>query len=142
MNTLCVTTAAIELGAGLALLSLPSAAVDLLLGAALEAPAALAATRVAGVALLTLGVACWLARDDTQSSAAKGLITAMVVYNLGVALILAAAGVRSRPVGFVLWPAAVVLHMALAVWCVVTLRSWKPERPELSSADLRFTSRS
>jgi hypothetical protein len=142
VNSLYAATAAIEAGAGLALLFLPSAAVVLLLGAPLEALAAVATTRVAGVALLTLAIACWLARNDTQSSAAKGLITAMVVYNLGVATILAAAGIRSLPAAFVLWPGAVLLHAALAVWCVMTLKSWKPERPELGRAELRFTNRS
>ena len=123
MNTLYAATAVIEVGAGLALLCLPSAAVDLLLGAPLEAPAALAVARIGGTALLTLGFACWLARDDTQSLAARGLVIAMVLYNLGVVLILGAAGIRSRPLGVVLWPAAVVLHIALAVWCVRSLLS-------------------
>ena len=125
MNALYAITAVIEVGAGLALLCLPSAAVDLLLGAPLEAPAALAMARVGGVALLTLGVACWLARGDTQSPAARGLVAAMVLYNLGVVFILGTAGIRSLPVGVVLWPAAVVLHTAMTVWCIVSLLSGK-----------------
>jgi len=40
-----------------------------------------------------------------------------------VALILATAGIRSMPVGVVLWPAAVVLHSAMAIWCIVSLRA-------------------
>ena len=142
VNTLYASTAVIEVGAGLALLCLPSRAVDLLLGAPLEAPAALAAARVGGVALLALGVACRLARDDINSPAARGLVTAMVVYNLGVAVVLGSAGIRSQPVGFVLWPAAVVLHAVMAVWCVITLTSRKPERSDLGSTALRFTNRS
>jgi len=105
--------------------------VDLLLGAPLETPAALAVARVGGVALLALGLACWLARDDIHSPAARALVTAMVLYNLGVVLILGVAGIRSLPVRIVLWPAAVVLHLAMATWCVVSLRSWKPGRREL-----------
>ena len=131
MNTLYATTAVVELGAGLALLCLPSSAVDLLLGASLEAPAALAVARVGGVALLTLGLACWLARDDIRSPAARALVSAMVLYNLGVVLILGVAGIRSIPSRVVLWPAAVVLHLAMATWCVMSLRSWKTGRPEL-----------
>ncbi len=106
----------------MALLCIPSAAVQILLGAPLDPPAALAVARVGGAALLTLGVACWLARGDTNSRAARGLIAAMVIYNLGVALILAAAGIRLSPVGFVLWPAAVVLHAVMAIWCIMSLR--------------------
>jgi len=113
----------IEVGAGLALLCLPSAAVDLLLGTPLEAPAAYTVARVGGAGLLTLGVACWLARGDVQSIAARGLVTAMVVYNLGVALILGSAGLRAQSVGIVLWPAAVVLHVVMLIWCIVGLRN-------------------
>jgi len=101
VNTLYSTTAVLELGAGLALLCLPSSAVDLLLGAPLETPAALAVARVGGVALLALGLACWLARDDIHSPAARALVTAMVLYNLGVVLILGVAGIRSLPVRIV-----------------------------------------
>ena len=89
MSALYAATAVIEVGAGLALLCIPSAAVQILLGAPFEAPAALAVARVGGAALLALGVACWLARGDTKSRAARGLVAAMVIYNLGVALILA-----------------------------------------------------
>ena len=121
VNSLYATTAVIEAGAGLALLCLPSAAAKLLLGAPLQEPAAFTVARVGGAGLFTLGLACWLARSDTQSSAARGLTTAMVVYNLGVALILGAAGLRLQPVGVILWP-AVVLHTAMTAWCIMTLR--------------------
>ena len=121
VDALQTATALTELGAGLALLSFPSAAVTLLLGAPLEAPAALTVARVAGAALLTLGAAFWLARGDTRSRAARGMVAAMVLYNLGAAIILGAAGIRSQPVGIVLWP-AVVLHAAMTIWCIMSLR--------------------
>jgi hypothetical protein len=121
VNTLFATTAVIEAGAGLALLCLPSAAAKLLLGAPLQEPAAFTVARVGGAGLFTLSIACWLASSDTQSSAARGLTTAMVVYNLGVALILGAAGLRLPPVGVILWP-AVVLHTAMTAWCIMTVR--------------------
>lgn len=124
MNALYLTTSMIEGGAGLALLCLPSAAAVLLLGKPLEAPAALTVARIGGAGLLTLGVACWLARNDAQSLAARGLVGAMVIYNLGAALILGDAGIRSQPVGLILWP-AVILHTAMTVWCVVSLVNWK-----------------
>ena len=73
MKTLHTVTAVIELGAGLALLCCPSATVALLVGGApLEAPAALTVARVGGAGLLALGVACWLARVDTQSPTTRG----------------------------------------------------------------------
>jgi hypothetical protein len=122
VNRLYVTTAVIEAGAGLALLCLPSSAAKLLLGTALQEPSACVVARVGGAGLLTIGIACWLVRSDTESSAARGLVTALVVYNLVVALVLAAAGLRFQPVGIVLWP-AVVLHTLMTAWCIVSLRN-------------------
>jgi hypothetical protein len=117
MKRLLIVTAVIEVGAGLALLCWPSAAVKLLLGSPLDAPAALTVARLGGAGLLTLGVACWFAQFDAQSCAARGLVSAMVLYNFGAVVILGVAGIRLRPVGIALWP-AVVLHSAMTVWCV------------------------
>ena len=122
MNQLLTLTAVIEVGTGLALVVLPSAAVTLLLGSALDTPAAVTLGRVAGAALLALGVACWLARHDGRSRAATGLVAAMLLYNLAAVSILASAGIGSGLGGVVLW-SAVVLHAAMAVWCIACLRS-------------------
>jgi Kef-type K+ transport system membrane component KefB len=121
MKSLYTVTAAIELGAGLALLCSPSATVVLLLGSGLDTSAAVMLGRVAGAALLALGVACWLARDDTQSRAARGLVVAMLIYNIVATAVLAFAGIGLGLHGVALWP-AVVLHAAMAVWCIVCLR--------------------
>ena len=121
MKRLFIVTALIELGVGLALLCFPSAMVALLLGSSLDAPAAVTLGRVAGAALLALGVANWLAQYDEQSCAARGLVSAMVLYNLGAVIILASAGIGLGFIGIALWP-AVILHAAMAVWCVTSLR--------------------
>ena len=120
MKRLLIVTAIIESGAGLALLSCPSPAVALLLGSPLDTPAAVALGRLAGTTLLALGVACWLAKHDAQSCAARGLIAAMTIYNFGAVVVLGAAGIRSQPVGLALWP-AVILHAAMTFWCAVGL---------------------
>ena len=93
MKHLLVVTAVIEAGAGVALLCCPSAAAALLLGSGLATPSAVTLGRVAGAALLTLGVACWLARRDGRSRAATGLVAAMLLYNAAAAAILAFAGI-------------------------------------------------
>ncbi|HEV3304050.1 MAG TPA: hypothetical protein VG055_30645 [Planctomycetaceae bacterium] len=121
MKTLQIASALIELGAGLALLSYPSVAVAFLVGAPLEGPAALTVGRVCGAALLSLGVACWLARGDAQSRAANGLVAAMLFYDVAVAAILAFAAIGNGLYGVALWP-AVVLHTAMSVCCVACLR--------------------
>jgi len=121
MTMLQIASAIIELGAGLALLCCPGAAATLLVGAPLEGPAALIVARVCGAGLLTLGVACWLARGDTQSRAARGLIAAMLLYDVIVAALLTLAALGMDLRGVALWP-AVVLHGLMSVWCVACLR--------------------
>jgi hypothetical protein len=121
VKNLFIVTAVIEMGAGLALLALPSPAVTLLLGSSPDTPAAVTVGRVTGAALLALGIACWLARHDGQSRAATGLVAAMVLYNIATVAILASAGIGSGPAGIALWPAD-VLHAAMAVWCIACLR--------------------
>jgi Kef-type K+ transport system membrane component KefB len=121
MTILQIASALIELGAGLALLCCPSAAATLLIGAPLDGPAALTVARVCGAGLFALGVACWLARGDTQSRAARGLIAAMLFYDVAVAAVLAFAAIGLGLHGVALWP-AVVLHGVMSVWCVACLR--------------------
>lgn len=128
MKKLLEMTAVIEAGVGLALLVAPSVVAQLLFGAAISGPA-IPLGRVAGMALLSLGVACWLARDDTQSPSARGLVATMLLYNLGVAAILGVAGVESSTAGVVLW-LAVIFHAAMAFWCAA-LSSTKRKRATL-----------
>jgi hypothetical protein len=77
-------------------------------------------SRVAGVALLALGVACWLAREDAAGRAAKGLLAAMLFYNVAVVAILVLAWTNSGLFGIAFWP-VVLAHTGLAAWCVADL---------------------
>jgi hypothetical protein len=113
-------TAIIEAATGLALIAVPAIVVRLLLGAEISG-ASIPLGRVAGAALLALGVACWLARNDRQSRTARGLVVAMLVYNIVATAVLAFAGIGLGLHGVALWP-AVVLHAVMAIWCIVCLR--------------------
>lgn len=115
---LLIATAVVEGGTGLALMTVPSVVSTILLGATLDPPVALVVARIAGVALVALGVACWLTGKEAASRAARGLMTAMLLYNVTVPAVLVLAGLY----GIGLWP-AVLVHVALAVWCVACLRS-------------------
>jgi hypothetical protein len=93
MSRLLKLTALIEAATGLGLIAVPSVVVRLLLGSPLETSAAVTLGRVAGAAVLSLGVACWLARGDTQSRAATGLVAAMLFYNVATVAVLTFAGI-------------------------------------------------
>jgi hypothetical protein len=71
MKTFLMTTA-------IALLAVPALLASILLGSALDTPAGLAVARVAGVALLALGVACWFGSRDVRSQVAIGIVAAML----------------------------------------------------------------
>jgi len=106
MKQLLVLAAVLEAALGLALMVAPAVVARLLLGADLSAAGATVG-RVAGCALVALGIACWPVRD-----LASMLITgarAMLTYNLLVACYLAFLGIGGQFVGVLLWP-AVALH--------------------------------
>jgi hypothetical protein len=75
---------------------------QLLLGTALTG-LAVAVARLAGIALIALGVACWPGPP----------LAGMLIYNAVAALYLAYLGFAQGLVGTLLWP-AVILHAILA----------------------------
>ena len=120
MKALLTVFVLVEVGAGLILGIGPSVLTKLLFGTELETTTAIMAGRVAGIALLSLVIACWTARNDTQSPGARGVVAGMLLYNAGVVALLLAAGMAHGLTGALLWP-ALVIHAAMAVWCVVCL---------------------
>jgi len=118
---LLIVTALIEAPTGLVLLVSPPLVARILLGAALDAPAALVVGRMAGAALFSLSGACWLARDEGPSRAVGGLVVALLLYNCAAVAVLARAAISETMVGVLMWP-VLALHTALAVWCLVCLR--------------------
>ncbi|HEV7258611.1 MAG TPA: hypothetical protein VGN82_12600 [Bosea sp. (in: a-proteobacteria)] len=90
-----------ETATGLALLVAPSVVASLLLGEAFD-DVALPVVRVAGIALIGLGIAC---------SPGPPLV-GMLVYSAAVAVYLAGLGIAGDATGALLWP-AVILHVLL-----------------------------
>lgn len=121
MKALHTVTALFELGAGLALLTVPSQFATLAFGVTLDTPVALTVARLGGSGLIALGVACWLARDDWRSRAALGLVAAMLFYNFAAVVVLSHASLGLHLHGALMWPAA-ILHAIMAFWCGLSLR--------------------
>ena len=111
MTTKLITavSAAIEAATGIALIAVPDLVAHVLLGVGLS-DGGIAVGRVAGFALLSLGLACWPKADDVTPSAVRALFA----YNLLVALYLGYLRVSGEFVALLLWPAC-VLHAVLAV---------------------------
>jgi hypothetical protein len=124
-KTLLVVSAAVEIGAGVALLTTPLVIVELLIGGTLDSPTALAVARLAGAALVTLGLVCWFASRDSQSRAASGVVAALLFYNTMAVGILLYVRLGLGETGVGTWP-AIVLHAALAIWCLACIRSGAP----------------
>jgi hypothetical protein len=123
-TSLFILTAVIEIGTGLTLLGSPSMTTTLLLGSSLQTATGLLVGRLTGAALLSLGIACWFARHDEKSSAGRGLLVAMLLYNTAAAALFLYAGLGLGLTGLGLWP-ALLLHSGLAVWCLMCVQASK-----------------
>jgi hypothetical protein len=121
------TMGAAEAATGLVAAVAPSLLVELLLGAAPSNAAGVTVSRVAGVAILALGVACWLAREDPAGRAAKGLVAAMLLYNAALVAILVLGWTSQGLHGIALWP-VVLAHAALAIWYVAAVSARNKEK--------------
>ena len=117
---LLIITAIFEALTGLALLASPSLAAASLTGGPIESAAGAILTRIAGAALLAIGIMCWLTRNEGH--AARGVIAGLLIYNIGVVAVLVYAGMASGVNGTALWP-AVAMHLGLTGFCIVVLRS-------------------
>jgi hypothetical protein len=104
MKKALMVTAICEAATGLALLIIPSLVGQLLLGEELTG-IAVPVARVAGLALIALGVACWPGPP----------LAGMLSYSASVTLYLAYLGFAGGATGILLWP-AVVLHVILTAF--------------------------
>lgn len=122
MRRLLAFAAITEALTGAALLAAPAVVCKLLLGAETVGTGTVAA-RVAGIALLGLGVACWPGGGN-RGRPPFAAFAAMLIYNLLVAAYLGAVAVQAETVGPLLWPVA-VYHAALVAPMAVGLRREK-----------------
>ncbi|MGC2111186.1 MAG: hypothetical protein WA655_16845 [Candidatus Korobacteraceae bacterium] len=115
-KALVMLSAAIEFATGIALIAAPGFVVRLLLGAN-PSGTGIAIARVAGLGLLSLGLACWPGSNDVLPHATRALFT----YNLLAALYLGYLRVGGGFVSYLLWPAC-ILHALLTLLLAVQHR--------------------
>lgn len=115
-----IATAVFESLTALALLMAPALTSSLLLGSSLESSVAMLVGRVAGAALFTIAIACWSARNDVQTHSAKGIMQAMLFYNVALILLLAYGAVTASLMGAGFFP-AIIAHIVFGAWSVVCL---------------------
>ncbi len=109
-RTLVLATAALEIATGVALVAAPGFGIHLLLGADLTS-AGIVVGRFTGLALLSMGLACWPNKNEATSQVTSALFT----YNLLVAFFLVYVRFSAGFSGPMLWPAC-ALHFCLALF--------------------------
>lgn len=108
-----------EVATGVLLIAAPSLVASLLLDRELD-EIALPIARVAGIALIGLGIACWPGPP----------LAGMLAYSAAVAAYLAYLGFTGGSIGVLLWP-AVILHLILAA-LLIRPATREPRRAERS----------
>ena len=117
---LLAIAAVVETLAGLGLILMPDAMIQLLLGGRTD-DVGLMIGRVTGVGMLALGVACWGARADSGSAARAGTVAAIALYNAGAGGLLVLFAVTGQASGLVVWSVG-LFHLALAAGFVASQR--------------------
>jgi len=110
MRIVLTLAAAAEAATGIVLFAYPPIVVRLLFGADVGG-AGEVMSRIAGIALIGLGVACW------PNGSARPSLRGMLTYGILATLYLVYVGVRGESVGVLLWP-AVGAHVILVVLLV------------------------
>jgi hypothetical protein len=116
MKKLLIFAAVGEALTGLALLVYAPIVVRLMLSAEITG-AGIVMSRLVGISLIALGIACW------PGNMAHRALYGMLTYSTLTTLLMIYAGI-SGMVGILLWPAAVV-HAGLSILLV---RAWRKEQ--------------
>ncbi len=110
MNKVLAIVALAEAGTGAVLLAYPPVVVQLLFGLEIEG-SGIIMSRIAGIALIGLGVSCWPGKSALQP------LNGMLTYSALAMLYLVYIGIRGEAVGLLLWP-AVAAHVIFVVLLV------------------------
>ena len=117
MKKILALAAVAEAGTGAILLVTPAIVARLLFAAEISG-AGVIMSRIAGIALIGLGVACW------PGSSAVQQLYGMLTYSTLAMLYLIRIGIRGTPIGLLLWP-GVVVH---AILIILLGHAWSKQR--------------
>lgn len=122
MKKVLALAAVAEAGSGVILLAYPPIVVWLLFGAEISG-AGIAMSRLAGIALIGLGAACWPGNSAFQP------LCGMLTYSTLAMLYLIVIGIRGEGVGLLLWP-GVIVH---AILIVLLAGAWWKQRKSVAT---------
>jgi hypothetical protein len=111
----------LESAVALALIVDPSLVASILLQSSLGAPGVVIG-RIAGGGLLSLGIACWCARNSPTAPASLGVSWGLLAYNVVACMTLAFAGTAMASGGFLSLTASVLHGLFGAALLYVLLR--------------------
>jgi hypothetical protein len=127
-SSVTLASAALEAVTGLGLLIVPPLVVRLLLGAELAGPG-VATARLCGLALFSVGVACWPQGEPTAHRPDRRVVRALLVYNGLATAYLVCLRALDGYRGILLVP-AIVVHAVLAALLAREIR--RPDRARRS----------
>ena len=127
IKTLLTAIAVAELAAGVGFLIVPAIVVELLFGQPPDSEVALVVGRLTGLALITIGLICWLEKSNNRGGSPDSLLVGLLLYNGAVPVLLICGYLVYGIGGIVLWP-AVILHLAFAAWLTACLRRGRVTR--------------
>jgi hypothetical protein len=114
----------INVMAGIAFIVFPVFLSWLVLGVSLSEPAAVVVSRIAGVAVLSLGIVCWMVASEGRSKPGKSLVTGLAIYNTLVMMVMVYSITIQDFTSSGLW-VVILLHAILAGWCIRTAINMK-----------------
>ncbi len=107
MKKLLAVVALGEAATGALLFMSPAIVVGMLFGAEIQA-AGIAMSRIAGISLIALGLACWPSNSPSRP------LSGMLIYSALAMLYLAYLGIDGKFEGMLLWP-AISVHFVLTI---------------------------
>lgn len=118
MKKLLIVTAVFEALTGLGLITMPAFLSSILLGVTITENVGIVVAMVAGGALISIAINCWLSRESKNAVAT---VKSLLFYNIATTAVLAYGALFFKLNGLGLW-LATIAHITLAIWCIMLMQ--------------------